>query len=83
MIVNLLARWIPALIIALLGVPKLVGNRQVVHELTAWCGTPSACTRRHGTGFRHVIRHPGHIQARVLTRVLLLRRRDRDGTLAR
>src|SRR6266851_2610312 len=35
MIVNLLATWIPALIIALLGVLKLVGHRQVVHELTA------------------------------------------------
>jgi DoxX-like protein len=34
-IVNLLATWIPALIIALLGVLKLVGNRQVVQELTA------------------------------------------------
>ena len=35
MIVNILATWIPALIIALLGVMKLVGNRQVVQELTA------------------------------------------------
>ena len=32
---NLLATWIPALIIALLGALKLAGNRQVVHELTA------------------------------------------------
>ena len=32
---NLLATWIPALIIALLGVLKLAGNRQVAHELTA------------------------------------------------
>ena len=36
MFVNLLATWIPALIIALLGVLKLAGNRQVVHELTAF-----------------------------------------------
>ena len=32
---NLLATWIPALIIALLGVLKLAGNRRVIHELTA------------------------------------------------
>ena len=35
MIVNLLATWIPALIIAFLGVLKLVGNRQVAQELIA------------------------------------------------
>ena len=35
MIVNLLATWIPALIIAVTGVLKLVANRQVVDELTA------------------------------------------------
>jgi hypothetical protein len=35
MIMNLLATWIPALIIALLGGLKLVGNRRVVQELTA------------------------------------------------
>jgi hypothetical protein len=34
MIVNLLATRIPALIIALLGVLKLVGNRRAVDELT-------------------------------------------------
>jgi hypothetical protein len=35
MTVSVLATWIPALMIALLGVLKLVGNRQVVQELIA------------------------------------------------
>ena len=35
MIVNLVATWIPALFFALLGMLKLVGNKQVVRELTA------------------------------------------------
>jgi hypothetical protein len=35
MIVNILATWVPASIIALLAVLKLVRNRQVVDELTA------------------------------------------------
>ena len=33
--ISTLATWIPALIIAVTGVLKLVGNRQVVDELTA------------------------------------------------
>ena len=34
MIVNLLATWLPALLIALSGVMKLSGNRQIVETMT-------------------------------------------------
>jgi uncharacterized membrane protein len=34
MIINLLATWIPALLIALLGVLKLTGNPRVVEEMS-------------------------------------------------
>jgi|SRR5215471_9753748 len=34
MIVNLLATWLPALLIALSGVMKLLGNRQIVETMT-------------------------------------------------
>ena len=32
--INLLATWIPALLIAFLGVLKLTGNRRVVEEMS-------------------------------------------------
>jgi lipid-binding SYLF domain-containing protein len=35
MVVNLLATWIPALLIALSGVMKLMGNRQILETMTA------------------------------------------------
>jgi hypothetical protein len=34
MIINLLATWIPALLIALLGVMKLTGNRKIAEEMS-------------------------------------------------
>lgn len=44
MIINLLATWIPALLIAFLAVLKLLGNPRVVEEMSkVGVGRPQGC----------------------------------------
>src|SRR5712692_7344938 len=84
MTINLLATWIPALGIAILGALKLTGNPRVAGgDVEARSRTLSSTARCDGNCIRGVVCRARHDETRVYSRVLLLRRCDRDRAVAR
>src|SRR6266436_3349551 len=82
MITQLLATWIPALLIALSGVMKLSGNPKLLEGMTTQ-GVGRYVRVLGVMELAFATLFVSHIQAGVPARVLLLRGRDRDGAVAR
>jgi hypothetical protein len=84
MIINLLATWIPALGIAFLGVLKLLGNSRVVEEMSKLgVGRYLRLLGVMEIAFAALFVVPATMKLGVYSRVLLLRRCDRDRAVAR
>lgn len=84
MVINSLATWIPALLIALIRRAEALGQSEDCRDDVGAGRRPvSSTARRDGTRVRRAVCHTGDDEAGVYSRVLLLRWRDRHGAVAR
>src|SRR2546427_3111199 len=84
MIINLLATWIPALGIAFFGRTEAHGQSEGCRgDAEGRSRTLSSTARCDGDCIRGAVRRASHDETRVYSRVLLLRRCDRDRAVAR